>query len=105
MFLSVETAAQFILLCPITTLYNNVVLPQRGTECFLLSSFSVCHLPFINNILQLGILMLLKLKHCFPFGIQGSARQHEELVHVTLFNKSKLKGCILVLAPNLLFNK
>lgn len=86
MVLSVGRAAQLILLCPITTLYNNVVLPQRGTECFLLSSFSVCHLPFINNMPQLGILMLLKLKHCFPFGIQGSARQHEELAHVTPLN-------------------
>lgn len=89
MCLSVETAAQFILVCSITTLYNNVALPLRGAECFLLSSFSVCHLPFINNMLQLGILMLLKLKHCFPFGIQGSARQHEELVCGTLFNKKK----------------
>lgn len=42
-------------------------------------------------MLQLGILMLLKLKHCFPFGIQGSVRQ-QELVYVTLFNKEKLKS-------------
>lgn len=105
MFLSGGTAAQFILLCPITTLYNNAVLLQRGTECFLLSSFSVCHFPFINNMLQLGTVMLVKLKNCFPFGIQGSARKHEELEHVTLFNKKKLKGCSLGLAPNLPFNE
>lgn len=61
--------------------------------------------PFINNMLQLGTLMLVKLKNCFLFGIQGPARQHEKLEHVTLSHKKKLKACSLGLAANLPFNK
>lgn len=56
-------------------------------------------------MLQLGTLMLVKLKNCFLFGIQGPARQHEGLEHATLSNKKKLKACSLGLATNLPFNK